>query len=121
MSGKEEAIRVRVTPDMRAQLDLIAAHRGESVSVVIRDALREYLALGAPNPGPAAKAAALNETGRRAPAGSERLAEQIAYHHATQILARGQQRSGADGEPAPSSVEASTPPPQPPTVRRKPR
>jgi len=114
MSAKDEAIRVRVTPEMRAELDLIAARRGESVSVVIRDALRDYLAMGAPDPGPAAKAAALNDGPR--PTG---LADQIVRYHAAQLLAQALPQSASVGEPSPSAAEGSAPPAQPPTARRK--
>lgn len=41
--SKDSAIFVRISAEMDAELKAIAADRGESVSLVAREALREYL------------------------------------------------------------------------------
>lgn len=40
---KDEDIRARVTPEIREQLEAIAAARGESLSIIVREAIRQYL------------------------------------------------------------------------------
>jgi hypothetical protein len=100
--SKEEAIRVRISADMRQQLDRIAELRGESVSVVIRDALREYLALGAPDPGPAAKATALRDVNATS---SSALA--IATAAARQILAQSASPNAEAAGTAPDAAAGS--------------
>lgn len=42
--SKEETIRARVSPEMHAALEAIAAERGESMSIILREAVRVYLA-----------------------------------------------------------------------------
>ena len=41
--SKDEDIRARVTPEIREQLEAIAAARGESLSIIVREAVRQYL------------------------------------------------------------------------------
>lgn len=41
---KDDLLRVRVTEKLKADLERMAAERGEAISVVIRDAVKEYIA-----------------------------------------------------------------------------
>ena len=40
---KEEVVRLRVTPALKKQLEELAGEWGESMSVIVREALREFL------------------------------------------------------------------------------
>lgn len=42
MKNKDVTLYCRVTPDMKDRVEQAAAARGESVSVIVRDALRAY-------------------------------------------------------------------------------
>ena len=61
--SKDEDIRARVTPEIRDQLEAIAAARGESLSIIVREAVRQYLAAQAAANAPSAvdKAASIAE------------------------------------------------------------
>lgn len=47
-AGKTDDIRVRLSEDVRSELELIAAERGEALSVIVREALRAYLTSRSP-------------------------------------------------------------------------